>query len=322
MYSKYSHYRQFYIKRAIHVGMDNLDIQILSRLMNNCRMSARQIAMETEKTSATINSRIQRMQRDGIIREFSIRVEPSMFGYGVLYFAVSGEDANRILEQICLVGEPYVVVPCIGGITLCSIVVRENIQEKIEMINGLMKHVRMLFIFEAESPGYGPSLTKTDLRVLGELVRNPRQRIETVASKTCYSTKTVARCITRLQDNDGVQFTLACDPRRFDGFIYYVIMVQIDGDLDRTLGDINRQFSGSYLHIPFVARNQIVLFMSSDSIFRMDELTHEVRMVKNVRAADLFIPKKILLYNKWLEGAMDRAESLPGLHVDARRLGD
>ena len=302
--------------------MDDLDIRILGRLLNNCREPASQVAIGTGKTSITINSKIQRMLAGGVIEKFAVRVEPSVFGYGVLYIAVSGEDADDVLSQIRQVGEPYFAVPCIGGITVCGIIVKEDMQSKIRMASRLMKDVQVLFVFESEGSGCESDLTKTDLRILGELARNPRQRIETVANRTGYSTKTVARCIARLQRDNGVQFTLVYDPRRFDKFIPHVIMVQTDGDVDRTLRNINERFSDSYLQVPFVAKNQIVLFMYSDGIFRMDELTHAVRTARNVKSANLFIPKKILLFNKWLEDTIREAEKLPGLHVDARRLRD
>jgi len=64
---------------------------------------------------------------------------------------------------------------------------------------------------------------------------------------------------------------------------------------------MNKEFSSIYLQIPFIAKNQIVLFMYSNNIYKMDELTQKVRNVKNVKSADLFIPKKISFYNKWLK---------------------
>ena len=44
--------------------------------------------------------------------------------------------------------------------------------------------------------------------------------------------------------------------------------------------------------------------MYSDNIFKMDELTQKVRTVKNVKSADLFIPKKISFYIKWIKKAI------------------
>ncbi|MBL7001219.1 MAG: winged helix-turn-helix transcriptional regulator [Nitrosopumilus sp.] len=295
--------------------MDNLDIKILSRLLNNCRESDRQIGIELGVSGGAVHARIQKMEENEIIEGFFIKVEPPVLGYGVLYFVVSGESINEILEQVSLVGEPYFVVPCIGGITVCSIVVKENLKQKIELVSKLMKDVRVLSIFEAENPGFNSNLTKTDLEILEELIKDPRQKIESISKNTNLSTKTITRCIEKLQENEGIQFTLIYDPKKIDNFIPHVILTWIEGELKETLENMNNIFSESYLQIPFIAKNQIVLFMYSDSIFKMDELTQKVRNIKNVKSADLFIPKKISIYSKWLESAINDFKKSSRLHL-------
>ena len=178
-----------------------------------------------------------------------------------------------------------------------------------------MKDVRVLSIFEAENPGYISNLTKTDLEILEELIKNPRQRIEQVAKSTKMSTKTITRCIEKLHENDGIQFTLVYDPKKIENFIPHAILTWIKGDLKKTLENMNNTFSESYLQIPFIAKNQIVLFMYSDNIFKMDELTQKVRNIKNVESADLFIPKRISFYPKWIEKAIVDFKKSPKLHL-------
>ncbi len=290
-------------------------MKILSRLLNNCRESDRQIGMELGISGGAVRARIQKMEKREIIEEFFIKVEPPVLGYGVLYFVVSGENINEILEQVSLVGQPYLVVPCIGGITVCGIVVKENVKQKVELVSKLMKDVRVLSIFEAENPGFSSNLTKTDLEILEKLIKDPRQKIENIAKSTNLSTKTITRCIEKLQENNGVQFTLVYDSRKIEDFIPHVILTWIEGDLKETLENMNNTFSKSYLQIPFIAKNQIVLFMYSDSIFKMDELTQKVRTIKNVKSADLFIPKKISFYTKWLEMAIDDFKKSSKLHL-------
>ncbi len=297
--------------------MDILDMKILSRLLNNCRESDRQIGLELGVSGGAVRARIKKMQQSGIIEDFFIKVEPPVLGYGILYFVVSGEDIKEILEQVSLVGEPFVVVPCVGGITVCGIVIREDLEQKVELASKLMKDLRVLTIFEADSnnAGFDSNLTKTDLEILGELISDPRQKIEKIAKKTGLSTKTVARCIGKLRENDGIQFTLVYDPQKIKGFIPHVILAWVQDDLKGTLENMNKVFSDSYLQIPFIAKNQIVLFMYSDSIFRMDEVTQRVRNIKNVKSTDLFIPKKISFYDKWLDRAVGDFKKSPTLHL-------
>ncbi|MDH5697356.1 MAG: AsnC family transcriptional regulator [Nitrosopumilus sp.] len=295
--------------------MDNLDMKILTRLLNNCRESDRQIGIELGISGGAVRARIRKMQAKKIIEEFFIKVEPPVLGYGVLYFVVSGENTKEILEQASLVGEPYFVVPCVGGVTVCGISVKENMEQKIELAKKLMKDVRVLSIFEAENPGYDSNLTKTDLEILEELIKDPRQRIEQIARNTGMSTKTITRCIEKLYGNDGIQFTLVYDPKKIEDFIPHAILTWIEGDLKETLGNLNNSFSESYLQIPFVAKNQIVLFMYSNNIYKMDELTQKVRNIQNIKSADLFIPKKISFYVKWIEEAINNFRKSPKLHL-------
>jgi len=295
--------------------MDNFDIKILSKLLNNCRESDRQIGMDIGMSGGAVNARICRMQKIELIKKFFIKVEPPVLGYGVLYFVISGENIKEILEQVSLVGEPHFVAPCIGGITVCSIIVKENLEQKIELAKKLMKDLKVLSIFEAENPGFKTNLTKTDLEILDELIKDPRQKIETIANNTKMSTKTITRCIEKLQKNEGIQFTTIYDPKKIKKFIPYAIITWIKSDLKGTLEKMNKEFSNSYLQIPFIAKNQIVLFMYSNNIYKMDELTQKVRNIKNIKSADLFIPKKISFYDKWLKKTILDFKKSSKLHL-------
>ena len=255
------------------------------------------------------------MEKSHVIEKFTIKIEPPVLGYGVLYFVVSGQNMEEIVEQVSLVGDPFFVVPCVGGITVCSIVIKDNLDQKIELAKQLMKDVRVLSIFEAENPGYSTNLTKTDLEIIEKLMIDPRQKIEAIANSTNLSTKTITRCLEKLQENEGIQFTIIYDPTKIQGFIPHAILTWIKGDLKETLEVMDEKFSEYYMQIPFIAKNQIVLFMYSNDIFKMDDLTQKVRNEKNVRSADLFIPKKILFLQKWLESSINDAKKSPTLHL-------
>jgi len=290
-------------------------MQILSRLLNNCRESDRQIGKNISISGGAVKSRIRKMLKNRIIEYFALKIEPPVLGYGVIYIVVTGEDLEDILQQVKLIGEPFFVVPCVGGITVCSIVVKENVQQKIELAKNLMKDVRVLTIFEAENPGVNSNLTKTDLHIINELMKDPRQKIESIAKSTNLSTKTITRSIEKLQNDDAVQFTLIYNPTKIKGYIPHAILTWINGDLKKTLEILKNEFSEHFMQIPFVAKNQIVLFMYSDNIFKLDELTQNVRKMPGINSADLFIPKKIALPQKWIKDAILEAKKSPALHL-------
>lgn len=295
--------------------MDKLDMKILSILLDNCREPDRQIGKKIGITGGAVKSRIQRMEKNGVIEKFTLKIEPPVLGYNLFYVVVTGQNQEDVLKQASLVGEPFLVVPCVGGITVCGIVVTENIKEKIELAKNLMKDVRVLSIFQAENIGIPTNFTKTDLEIIEKLIKNPRIKIEDLAKLTKLSTKTVTRALEKFNKDDAIVFTLIYDPMKLSGYIPYAIIVGVKENLEEMLANLEKKFSGSFLQKPFLAKNQIVLFMYSDDIFKLDHLTQKVRETEGVVTADLFIPKKITFPIKWVIDAINSSKSSKKLHL-------
>jgi len=295
--------------------LDKLDMDILHALLDNCRESDRQIGSRIGISGAAVKSRIAKMTKNGIIEDYTLKIEPPVFGYSLLYIVVTGQNMHEILKQVELVGEPFLVVPIVGGITVCGIVVKENVSQKIEIAKNLMKDVRLLSIFEAENPGIRSDLTRTDVDIIGELLKDPRAKIDDLAKKTKLSTKTITRSLQKIQNDEAIQFTVIYDPIKFGPYIPFVVLAWVNGDLAETLKLLKKEFSGSFLSKPFLSKNQIVLFLFSNNIFELDSITQKVRTIKGVGSADLFIPKKITFPQKWITSAIKEAKASEKLHL-------
>ena len=295
--------------------MDKLDIQILSHLLNNCRIADRQIGSEIGISGVAVKSRIQKMIKNKIIEEFALKIEPPVLGYSVLYFVVVGKEMDHILDQIRLVGEPFYVVPCVGGITVCSIVVKEDPAKKMELAQSLLRDVRVLSIFEAKNPEIRSDLTKTDIEIIDILLKDPRLKIEEIAKKSGFSTKTIARSLEKLQNDEAIQFTLIYNPKNMGEFIPFAVLVGVKGDIKKTLAKLDKVFSESFLQKPFVHMNQIVLFMYTNNVYKMDDLTQKVHEIDGIQSVDLFMPKSITFPQKWARDAIVQAKKSKRLHL-------
>lgn len=295
--------------------LDKLDVDILHTMLDNCRESDRQIGTRIGISGAAVKSRIAKMIKNGIIEDYTLKIEPPVFGYSLLYIVVTGQNINEILKQVELIGESFLVVPVIGGITVCGIVVKENVSQKIELAKGLMKDVRLLSIFEAENPGIRSDLTRTDVDIISELLKNPRAKIDDLAKKTRLSTKTITRSLQKLQNDEAIQFTMIYDPTKFGQYIPFVVLAWVAGDFNETLKSLKKEFSESFLMKPFLSKNQIVLVLFSNNIFELDSITQRVRLIKGVGSADLFIPKKITFPQKWIKNAIKEARASQKLHL-------
>ena len=295
--------------------IDNLDVRILSSLLNNCRESDRQIGQKIGLSGVAVKSRINKMLKSKLIEKFTLKIEPHLLGYNVIYLVTAGQDVNEIVKQVKLVGEPFFVVPCVGGISACGIVVKGEVEQKIAIINNLLKEVRILNIFEAEDAGIKSNLTKTDLDVIEQLLKDPQEQIDIIAKNSHLSTKTVTRSIEKLQINPAFQFTLTYDPSKIKPYISHAILCVVHGSIQNLLKTLEKQFEDHFMQIPFIAKNQIALFLYSEDIFEMDEMVQKARSVENVISAENFMPKKISLPHDWIRNAIKENRKSEKLHL-------
>jgi DNA-binding Lrp family transcriptional regulator len=210
---------------------------------------------------------------------------------------------------------PFTIVPCVGGNTVIGVIVKEDMEQKIELLQKLMQDVRVMSVFEADNKKITHNLTRTDLEILKQLIENPRKRIEQLSKETELSTKTINRGLEKLEKNESIQFTLVFDPSKIEGFVCYAVVAITQEDISKMLKRFEKEFSEDYLMMPFLAKNQIVLFLYSDSIFKMDEMTEKIAKVEGTITTELFIPKKIDMPKKWLEKRLEVLTKSQTLHI-------
>lgn len=58
--------------------MDDLNRKILGLLLGNARMTVKEIAAKVSLTSPAVSERIRRMEKDGIIDGYTVRLNPEM----------------------------------------------------------------------------------------------------------------------------------------------------------------------------------------------------------------------------------------------------
>ena len=295
--------------------IDNLDMKILSNLLNNCRESDRQIGQKIGLSGVSVRSRIEKMLKSKLIEKFTLKIEPHLLGYNVIYLVTTGQDVNEIIKQVKLVGEPFFVVPCVGGYSACGIVVKGEVEQKIAIIKNMLKQVRILNIFEAEDAGIESNLTKTDLDVIEQLLNNPLEQIDVVAKNAKISSKTVARSIEKLQENPAFQFTLTYNPGKIKPYIAHAVLCVVNGNIETLLKALRKQFEEHFMQIPFIAKNQIALFLYSEDIFEMDEMVQKASGVENVVAVENFMPKKISLPQDWIRNGIKENRKSERLHL-------
>jgi len=291
-------------------------MKILGILTIDCRTSDRQIGKKVGLSGVSVKSRIIKMVRSGVIQNFTMKVEPPCLGYGVIYLIVPSCDEAGIIKKLKLVGEPFFVVSCLGDITACAIVVEKDMEQKAELVKNLISNARIVLTLDAEESEFKADLTKTDFRILEQLLKNPKEKIDSIAKSTKLSTKTVTRAIERFEANPAIQFTIIYDPKKLEKFIAFALLAMVQTNIKKIKKEITTSFGDYFWQIPFTAKELLVLFMYSDNIYNADTMHHKIKEIDGVAFSEIFFPKKIMMPTNWISNSIKSALSTKKLHVN------
>lgn len=74
------------------------------------------------------------------------------------------------------------------------------------------------------------------------MCKDSRQKHEVIAKNTKMPISRVVRYIKKFQQHDWIQFTLIVNPAKMGNFIPYIIFIEMQGELERTIKDIDDVF--------------------------------------------------------------------------------
>ncbi len=291
-------------------------MKILGILTIDCRTPDRQIGKKVGLSGVSVKSRIIKMVRSGVIQNFTMKVEPPCLGYGVIYLIVPSDDEAGIIKKLKLVGEPFFVVSCLGDITACAIVVEKDMEQKAELVKNLISNARIVLTLDAEESEFKADLTKTDFKILEQLLKNPKEKIDSIAKSTKLSTKTVTRAIERFEANPAIQFTIIYDPKKLEKFIAFALLAMVQTNIKKIKKEIATSFGDYFWQVPFTAKELLVLFMYSDNIYNADTMHHKIKEIDGVAFSEIFFPKKIMMPTNWISNSIKSALSTKKLHVN------
>ena len=295
-------------------------MKILGILTINCRTPDRQVGKKVGLSGVAVKSRITKMIKSGVIQNFPVKVEPPSLGYDVIYMIIPSDNESGIVKKLKLVGEPFFVVPCLGDITACAIVVEKDLEQKIELVKNLISNARIVLTMDAKDSEFRADLTKTDFKILEQLLKNPKEKIDSIAKSTKLSTKTITRTIEKFESNPAIQFTIIYDPRKLEKFIAFALLAMVQNNIKKIKKVIETNFGDYFWQVPFTAKELLVLFMYSDNIYNADIMRHKIKKIDGIAFTEIFFPKKITMPTNWISNSIKNAAKSEKLHVPIKQI--
>ncbi|MGK6349889.1 Lrp/AsnC ligand binding domain-containing protein [Parapedobacter sp. DT-150] len=147
-------------KKNENLDLDNLDIQILSTLMNDASMPYTEIAKKLIVSGGTIHVRMKKMEELGIIRGSNLIINPQKVGFDITAFLgiylEKGSQYNNAVEQLKQVKEVVELHYCTGTYSMFAKIIcrdtthlRKVLNEDIQAVKGIQRTETIISLEES-----------------------------------------------------------------------------------------------------------------------------------------------------------------------------
>ena len=164
-------------------------------------------------TAKSVKARVKKMQSNGVIDSFIVKVNPLVLGYSkvcILVLRINGNaaDEKHIKRSLSLLGDILNTGHVLGNLLTFKFAVKKDAEEKLELLvdvigqDLLIQNQTVVFQNVREQPTY------TDFKIMRCLLDNPRMEISDIAEKISMSSKTVTRRLEKMIENHVLDFTI------------------------------------------------------------------------------------------------------------------
>ena len=289
--------------------MDEIDLIILTKLLENSRLTYRELAEMTNMSISAIHKRIRSLVDGGIINAFIAR--PSIIALKCLWVLIFGTSNAKSMDAVSKeLGQHesifYIVIA--GGKFLYVAGYLRDITE-LQDFSGYVSRTAHISeptigIINVPYITTPEPLTSIDYKILKTLNRDARKPITDIADDVGLSTKTVRKRLDRMIENKLATFTIEWTPLYENSFITVFHLILNEGtNMNSIIQHINEKYSQNiwyclnYSNIP----NMITLHTWAKT-------THDSQRIQEELQTEGFkdVIPHIFLSGKWYECWVDQ----------------
>ena len=129
------------------VKFDELDLKILSELVNDANISVPKLSEKIEINVSVVYSRIKRLINQGLIKKFTLEINESLLGYPIRAIVgcnIDSKQRDKILQRIANLQEAREIVEITGRFDLLILLSAKSLDDlhllvskKVAQIDGL-----------------------------------------------------------------------------------------------------------------------------------------------------------------------------------------
>ncbi|MFW9964902.1 MAG: winged helix-turn-helix transcriptional regulator [Candidatus Sifarchaeia archaeon] len=188
-----------------------MDKKILTDLQRNCRLSYQELSRKYGISANAIRRRILNLEESGVISGYSIHMSPAMTGTSFLFGILLTDGSRDEVEMVDEIGSSkYIMAASSYTDGSYAFVAEYHGPQELHELGSFLRTLDSVESTELHTIigtwGAKMKLTKTHLRVLEPLLKDPRLPIVDVAQMTGLTARRVRRLIGELEDSDALRF--------------------------------------------------------------------------------------------------------------------
>ncbi|MDF1541268.1 MAG: winged helix-turn-helix transcriptional regulator [Candidatus Thorarchaeota archaeon] len=196
--------------------MDALDKQIFFELINNCRISYRDLGKKINLSPSAVKKRMNHLEKSGFIDRYNVLLHPEKTNlrYATLMVYTDASVKVSAFKDIAVKFDGvYLILPLISGNFYVSLDYSKKsdlvaFQKLIKTIPGVLR-IELFEVFpEAANSDLpdAPEFTKSELMVLSQLAIDARMMVHDIAANIGWSTKKTRQLLQDLESKQKVVF--------------------------------------------------------------------------------------------------------------------
>jgi DNA-binding Lrp family transcriptional regulator len=279
--------------------IDPLDKAILNELGANCRVSYQTIADKNGISATAVKKRVEKLTESGVIAQFIVELNLAMID-GEFYLALIQTDASVAEEEFITTLGTHLMISEAGAlaggayIAFGTYIGSDGLMEIGKFLRTL-KSVEGVEIHTLLFPrGKKSRLKKLHLRVLGQLLDDPRTPVTKIAKDTGLAARTVSRAIDEILKSESVRLSIRWNLNATDSitFLSKIVWDEVKINLGSLMDWLRREFPMEFWE-PLISADSPAMFPA----FVVDSLRDVKRITDKLQHAD-FITTVVTLIGK------------------------
>ncbi|NVM37353.1 MAG: winged helix-turn-helix transcriptional regulator [Candidatus Lokiarchaeota archaeon] len=228
--------------------MDEIDLLILRKLLNNSRLTYRELAEMSNMSVSAIHKRIKKLEDDEIITAYV--AQPSIVALKCLFVLIFGTSDAKSMDAVSReLGQHESIrfVGITGGKFLYITAYLRDISQLQDYSTYVSRTAHIsdptIGIINVPYITTPEPLSSIDFKILKTLNRDARKSITDIADDVGLSAKTVRKRLDRMSENKLASFSIQWMPHKTSFVMVFHLILKEGTDMNSSLKHINEKYS-------------------------------------------------------------------------------